>query len=270
MAAIEWDKVGEREFHTGIDRGVLYEPGGIGVPWNGLTSVDEANNNTVEGVYWDGVKLNDIVTIGEFSGILRAWMYPDEFLECEGTVEDQTGVLVTDQPPKKFHLCYRTKVGNDVDEEAGYLLHLLYNLTANPAPRTYRTLGMSEITPLEFEWNITSVPEEVDGHRPTAHLILDSRKMDEFLLLDIETILYGDDERDPVMPSLKAILTFIRKWDRLIIIDNGDGTWTATTDFPGYIEMLDETTFEITSDTAIFLDADTYEISSSEKNEEDV
>ena len=44
---IVWDAEGERLFETGVDRGVLYpidETGayGIGVPWNGLTSVSES------------------------------------------------------------------------------------------------------------------------------------------------------------------------------------------------------------------------------------
>ena len=57
---------------------------------------------------------------------------------------------------------------------------------------------------------------------------------------------------------------------KLSITDNGDGTWTATSNAEGIIEMLDETTFQITSDTATYLNATTYEIESSEKNEEDI
>lgn len=269
MTAIIWDQAGERTFEYGVDRGVLYDPDGIGVPWNGLTSVEEANNNTVEAVYFDGIKINDLVTVGEFSGVIRAFTYPDEFLECEGTFEDQDGIFITDQPPKRFHLSYRTKVGNDLDQDAGYKIHLLYNLTANQATKQYQTLGL-DLTPNEFEWAVTSIPEEISSFRPTAHIIIDSRKIDEFLLADIEEILYGNEENDPTLPPLTSLITFIRKWDRLIIVDNGDGTWSAISQTDGYIEMTGPDTFEVTSDTAIFLDADTYEISSSEKNEEDI
>ena len=42
-----WDKVGERLFETGVDRGVLYVPNAAGVydtgvAWNGLTTVTES------------------------------------------------------------------------------------------------------------------------------------------------------------------------------------------------------------------------------------
>jgi len=97
--------------------------------------------------------------------------------------------------------------------------------------------------------------------------------LDPLLLADIEMILYGDPEdpeSEPRFPSLKGFISYVRKWDRLIITDHGDGTWTASANDPDIIEMLDETTFQITSDTAVFLDADSYEISSSEKNEEDI
>ena len=97
-----------------------------------------------------------------------------------------------------------------------------------------------------------------------------SRKIDPLLLIDLEEILYGNAETEPRLPSLKGLTTFIRKWDRLIITDNGDGTWTATTNAEAIISMLDADTFQIVSDTATYLDADTYTIESSEKNEEDI
>lgn len=41
MARLNWGVVAERFFETGVDHGVLYTGDGIGVPWNGLTSVNE-------------------------------------------------------------------------------------------------------------------------------------------------------------------------------------------------------------------------------------
>ena len=46
MAAIIWDKIGERYYETGVDRGVLYtydnesNAYNEGVAWNGLTTVN--------------------------------------------------------------------------------------------------------------------------------------------------------------------------------------------------------------------------------------
>lgn len=270
MTALQWHADGSRIYEAGLDRGVLYVHGKDGVPWNGLASVDEQNNNSVNPIFFDSTKINDIVTLGVFSGVIRAYTYPDEFLECEGILEDQLGIFLTEQPIKRFNLCYRTLLGeghSDVNE--GYKIHVLYNLTAIPTQKTRKTLSL-EVEPTEFEWSITSIPEDISGYRPTSHLIIDSRKIDPWLLIDLEEILYGNAERNPTLPSLRALTTFIRKWDRLIIVDNGDGTWTAISKDDDVITMVSETEFEIEAENVVYLDADTYEISSSDKNEEDI
>ncbi len=41
MAVLTWDGIGQKFYETGLDRGVLYQEDGVGVPWNGLTAVDE-------------------------------------------------------------------------------------------------------------------------------------------------------------------------------------------------------------------------------------
>jgi hypothetical protein len=273
MAAIVWNNVGERFFETGLDRGVLFFPEGGGVAWNGLIAVEEENTSSVESVHYDGVKFNDLVTVGDFAATLRAYTYPDEFLRFEGTREDQTGVLITGQPPERFNLSYRSLMGSDVDAQSnGYKIHILYNLTAIPATKEYRTLSL-DVEPMEFEWSLTSIPEDIEGYLPTAHIILDTRTMDPLFIEDLEAVLYGDEENDPRIPSLKGLISFLRKWDRLVIIDNGDGSWTAIDNTGNYIDSATADEFEITSDTAIFLNSPTntiYRISSSEKNEEDL
>lgn len=267
MAELAWDEMGDRLYETGVSKGVLYKNDGYGVPWNGLTSVEESENNQVEGVHFDGVKFNDIVAIGDFSAILRAFTYPDEFLFYEGTLQDQTGFYVSNQRPGRFGLSYQTRIGDSINGiEAGYKIHILYNLTAISSPKEYQTID-DELDPVEFEWTISAIPEEIENFRPTAHVIFDSRKLDSNLLMDIESILYGNEEEDARLPPLRALSAFIRRWDRLIITDHGDGTWSAETNVEGILVMLDEITFEITSDTAIYLDPETYEISSSDKED---
>jgi hypothetical protein len=270
MTALVWDETGKRYYETGVSKGVFYDADGRGVAWNGLTSVEETISTQVQAVHFDGLKFNDIVTVGDFAAVMRAWTYPDEFLPYEGILEDQQGFFVTSQPGWKFGLSYQTKIGNDIENlELGYKIHLLYNLTALPSQRSYQTLSL-DTEPMEFEWTLTAIPEAIENYRPTAHVIFDSRKLDPWLLEDLISIIYGDEDNPPTLPPLKGLATFIRKWDRLIITDHGDGTWTADSPREGQIVMLDDTTFEITADTAIYLDPETYEISSSEKNEEDI
>lgn len=270
MTTLQWDSVGDRYYENGVSRAVLYTEDGSGVVWNGLISVEESVGDDVEPIYFDGTKFNDLVTLGDFQATLKAFTYPDEFLPYEGVLQEQAGFYISNQPKSRFGLSYRTLIGNDVGGPAqDYKLHLLYNLTAIPSDREYKTLSL-DVDPIEFEWTVSAIPEFLDNYRPTSHVIFDSRTIDQHLLSDIEDILYGDGVSEPHLPSLKALASFVRKWNRLIITDNGDGTWTATANEEGIITDFGDGTFEITSDTAHFIDDESYSISSSNKNDEDV
>lgn len=270
MASLVWDQLGERYYEAGVSKCVLYGTDTLGVAWSGITAIEENIAHETEAVHFDGFKFNEIVTVGDFTAMLRALTYPDAFLSYEGVLEDQKGFFIANQAPARFSLSYQTKVSNDLGDP-GYKIHILYNLTAIPSQRERKTLSL-DIEPLEFEWSITSIPEEIETFRPTSHVIFDSRRVDSAMLADIEEILYGGEDNDAYLPSLKGLASFIRKWNRLVIHDNGDGTWTATSpdDDTTTIIMVDDTTFQIDSDTATYLDADTYTITSSDKNEEDV
>lgn len=270
MPRIVWDELEERRFETGIDRGVLYKPQGTGVPWNGLTSVDIGSSKSVEPVHFDGIKVNDIVTQGDIEGVVRAFTYPDELLEFLGFLEEEAGVYFSEQPQQRFHLCYRTLIGNSNNLDDGYYkLHILYNVTAIPSPITYQTLS-TDLNYNEFEWNITAIPEEMDSVRPTAYIVIDSRRMDPLMLADLEDILYGAGVLPPIMPTLKSLMAFIKKWNRITILDNGDGTWTAIDRNDDYITDNGDGTFQIDEANAVDIDGDSYQISSTEMNLEDL
>lgn len=267
MTAVKWDEAGSRVFENGLDRGVLYLPSGDAVPWNGLTNVIEKFNKQVNAVYFDGAKINDLVQLGDFSATLKAVTYPDEFLDLEGVENVRYGVLLGDQRPKTFALSYRTKIGDDIDgADAGYKIHILYNVTAMPSDKTYATFKIDPSL-VEFEWTLTAVPEEIPGFRPTAHLIIDSRTTDPFLMEDIEQKLYGDTTSDAALLPMADFVNFMSTWYRVKITDNGDGTWTATADRDGFIFVDGFDEFLITNCNALYISdeeyilSDTYDIS---------
>jgi hypothetical protein len=257
-----WDQPGERVYETGVDRGVLYLPNEGAVPWNGLISVTEkASGGNGTPLYHDGVKYGDALVATDFEATLRAYTYPDEFMELEGTVNAGNGLFVTGQKPQRFGLSYRTKIGND-DEgiDYGYKIHILYNLLAFPSQKSFNTQN-AQGSAMEFEWTLTSVPGNLQGYRATSHIILDSRHMGSLLIADIENTLYGDGIVVPRLPEISTLVSFIAGWVIIRIIDHNDGTWTA--EGPDeFITMLDATTFEIGPNAnAEYLDADTYVIS---------
>lgn len=263
MPKIKWDQVGDRVFERGVDQGVLYLKDGSGVPWNGLTAVTQQPDKTSEPVYFDGRKINDHITLGDFKAILRAITYPDEFLEMEGFATlSATGVYLGDQQPQTFGLSYRTKVGSDTDQDANaYKIHIVYNATAIPSDKNFNTITM-ETTLTEFEWQITAVPEEIPGFRPTAHVVIDSRTIDPVLLSDIELALYGGTTANPQLPAFADLMEMVTGYFRVEVIDNKDGTWTAITNFDGYISMLPDGKFQIDGVNATYLDDDTYQLES--------
>jgi hypothetical protein len=261
MASILWDQVGSRLYENGLDRGVLYLPDGSAVPWNGLTAVIENFDNSTEAVYFDGMKVNDLVVLGDFSASLKAITYPDEFIELEGLGVVREGLFVADQRPQTFALCYRTHIGNDVNGDSlGYKIHILYNVTAIPSAQTYASFT-TDPSLTEFEWVLTAVPQEVPGFRPTAHIILDSRKIDPWMLEEMELMLYGDSFNDASLLTFADLVTYMQGWFRVQIIDNGDGTWTAISQRDGFITFLGVEEFMIEHVNAFYLDADTFQIS---------
>lgn len=261
MPELVWDAVGSRVYETGLDKGVLYLPNGTAVPWNGLTSVIEHFNKESSPVYYDGMKISDLLVLGDFSATMKAVTYPDEFSEIEGQTSDRRGLFYGDQPPQTFGLCYRTRVGNDLDGAAvDYKIHILYNLTALPNDKAYVTMS-TDPSLVEFEWNITAVPEEVPGFRPTAHITLDSRDFDPWLLEELEAMFYGTTYADAALIPMQDLLVYINEWYRVKITDNGDGTWTAETLRDGFIHFGLDGYFDIVGVNAVYLDEDTFVIS---------
>lgn len=261
MAQLVWDRVEDRIFESGLDRGVLYLPDGSAVPWSGLTSVIESFNKETSAVYYDGVKINDLVTLGDFAATLKAVTYPDEFNELEGLGVVRRGLFVGDQSPKAFGLCYRVQVNDSLNQDKNrYKIHILYNVIAIPNDRTAASQNANPSL-VEFEWKLSAVPEEFPGFRPTAHLIIDTEKVDPDLLIQIENQIYGHLGGDAALLPMADMVTMINGWFRVKIVDNGDGTWTATSNREGFIQMLSADEFEIANVNAIYTDDATYQIS---------
>ena len=202
MAKLVWDKAGEHIYETGVSKGVLYvmsnTPGTYekGVAWNGLSSVSESPTGAeVSAIYADNIKYLNLMSREEFEGSIEAYTYPDEFMACDGSAspENAKGFIVGQQDRKTFAFCYQTKVGTDLDPEAGYKIHIIYGALASPSERSYETVNDSPEA-MTFSWDITTTPVAVTGFKPTAHVELDSTKIEKTKLEKIEAKLYGTDE----------------------------------------------------------------------------
>lgn len=211
MTAITWDAPGTRRNENGVDRGVLYIPNESGVydkgyAWNGLTKVTEKPTGaTANAFYADNIKYLNLISLEEFTADIAAYTYPDEFAQCDGTQEPEPGVAINQQPRVSFGMSYRTKVSTDLNENAGYKIHLVYNALAAPSQKDFASINATP-TAIEFSWTISTTPVTVTGHQPAATLTIDSTKVDASALTTLEQFLYGTAGSDPSLPTPDAVL----------------------------------------------------------------
>jgi hypothetical protein len=195
---LQWDKDGERLYETGVDRVVLYlKSAGAypkGVAWNGVTQISERPSGAESNpIYADNDKYLNLRSKEEFGATIEAYTYPDEFAECDGSIDVVPGVRLHQQPRKTFGLSYRSLIGNDEeDTNYGYKLHLVWGCDAAPSEVTRQTMNES-IEPGAFSWEISTTPVKIPGYRSCAHLEIDSTKVDAEKLTQFEDMLYGVD-----------------------------------------------------------------------------
>lgn len=215
-----WDEVGKRQYETGVDRGVLYpyadgKPGD-GVAWSGLSGVDESPEGAeANAVYADNMKFLVMRSAEDYKGTIKAYMYPEEWEACDGSAAPAgtAGLTFGQQPRKTFGLAFRTRVGNDqMFEEYGYKLHLIYGATAAPSERSYETINDSPEA-MELSWEFETVPINVEGFKPLAHIEIDTTKLkteqEKACLTSLEKILYGSDSAKARLPLPSEIITIM-------------------------------------------------------------
>lgn len=226
MAGLVWGDVGQRYFETGIDRGVLYPRVGPGVAWNGLLSVNEKpTGGTPQPFYSDGYKYLNVSSAEEFAASIDALSAPPEFGVCDGSQSIRNGLFITQQRRESFGFAYRTKVGNDVEGlEYGYKIHLVYNALASASSKNYSSLSDSS-NPISLSWDISTVPPNIIGYRPSAHFVIDSRYTPSALLIEIESILYGTSIFDPRLPSVTEIIELFNSY-----VPPGTGSFSVESD----------------------------------------
>lgn len=208
---LEWKKTGERLYETGVEKGVLYRyidnAYSKGVVWNGLTNISE-NPSGAEStaLYADNIKYLNLMSNEEFGATIEAYMYPDEFAECDGSAQIATGVFVGQQKRHMFGLSYVTKIGNDTEgTDLGYKIHLIYGAMASPSEKPYSTINDSPEA-ITFSWEVSTTPVEVPGFKPTATVTIDSTKVKKEELARLEAILYGSESEEPRLPLPKELI----------------------------------------------------------------
>ena len=139
MAKLLFDQIGEKFFENGVRNVALFgfdktaKNYKTGVAWNGVTAFN-VNPEGAEAnpLYADDIEYLNLVSKEKVKAGIECYTYPDEFEECLGFAEPIPGMKLAQQARAPFGVVARTNIGNDVDQELGFKLHILYNALAAP------------------------------------------------------------------------------------------------------------------------------------------
>ena len=214
-AALTWDAVGEHLYETGVDQVALYVMNGNtyedGVAWNGVTAITESPSGAeANDIYADNIKYLSLRSAENFGATIEAYSSPDEFDQCDGMATPATGVTIRQQTRKPFGLAYRTLVGNDTQSnDHGYQIHLIYNATAAPSEKAYQTVNESPEA-ITLSWELSTTPIAIADHpelKPTAHITIDSTKVDSTKLETFLAIIYGSTQANARLPLPAEVIS---------------------------------------------------------------
>lgn len=222
MAKLVFDAMDERFFETGVSKCVLFVKGTSGayesgVAWNGITTITESPEGAEEtALYADNIKYLSLRSAENFNASIEAYMSPEEFDICDGCATPVAGLKLTQQTRRPFALCYLTKKGTAENPELGEVLHIIYGATASPSERAHATVNDSPEA-MTLSWDLTTVPVEVEGYKPVAHLEIDLTKF-----IDAQTgkyntkaqtvldSLYGTTSAESTLMLPDAIITALK------------------------------------------------------------
>ena len=214
---LEFDKVGERIYETGVEKCALFLQASdgtypLGVAWNGITEIQEnPSGGESNKQYADDIDYLNLISKETFGGSIATFTTPPEWEECDGSKEIAPGVYIHQQNRKTFGLAYKTLVGNDIDgTDYGYKLHLVYGAKASPAERSRSTTNESpEATNPSFTFDTT--PLQVPGYKPTSHIEILSTRCDADKLAEFEKIIYGSATTDARLPLPEEVYSFFQE-----------------------------------------------------------
>lgn len=216
MAKMKWDEVGKRIYETGVSKGVLAlmnEDGSYpdAVPWSGLTKVTESPSGAEETkLYADNIKYLGLMSTEEYGSTIECLTYPPEFEACDGAASVGKGITIGQQDRSKFAFSYQTKKSNDVKNDYGYIIYIVYCAQAKPSTKDHETVNESP-NAATMSYEITTTPVEVEGYKPASCLKIDSTLVDPDELAAFEKVLYGDAEVTPKIPLPAEILKLFPK-----------------------------------------------------------
>lgn len=238
-----FDQAGTRKFHTGVSALALFPmgtgssdtdipdaptaPSGSsitiakslykkGTPWNGITNATNSPSGGDETELWaDNIKYGSMRAAEKSGGTIECYQYPEEFEACNGNVV-VNGAIVGQQTRQKFAFVYKSKVGNDLNPDAGEKLHFVWNCSTSPSEHSDSTVNDSpDAGTFSFQYSSDSVGWTNPNQtlKPCSTLDIDTTTLEggvnnanyQFLL----DCVYGSATIEPQMLSPDDVLAIM-------------------------------------------------------------
>ena len=232
---LKFDQDGARLYFNGVDHCALFvktsEGYAEGVAWNGISNATVTpEGGDANDIYADNIKYLSIPGAVNINASITAYTYPDAFNNCMGLGKTSDGkadaVLFANQERKKFGLVYRSKIGNDVSDDYGYVLNILYNCLASPTELSSDTVNESpEAAELSFDITTVAVAESdmPKGLKPTSWVrieckrggLLDNDGKETEKLKELLAKLYGTDPEGEAKGTAPTLITPAAIYDML-------------------------------------------------------
>lgn len=201
MTKLVWDSSYAGTYEIGVDKGVISSVLGGIAPWNGLISVEEQEGDSkIVRAQYEGLTHVNLHLGGFYRGNITAYAFPDAFNTINGFIAAVPGFTLTKQKKEIFNFSYRTKIG-----ELGYKIHFVHNVIASQV-KAGASSKKDAPTPNLFKWRIEAMPPSSTTYKPTAHIVVDSTKVDSANLVLLENMLYGTVGTSPIFPTQQEII----------------------------------------------------------------
>lgn len=208
MSRLKWDQDTERLYEGGVDMCALFVMGhngyGVGVPWNGLTKIEEKPTGAeITKKYANNKVYAQLQSAEEYEATIEAFTFPNEFYACNGMKAVTAGVFAHQQNRAKFGLVYRSLIGNDTEGfDHGYKYHVVYGALAKPSSQSHDTEDDdTDIDPMSWDISASAPSDTVTGFKPTATFTIDSTVVDSAALTEFENLVYGTDPTTGETPT---------------------------------------------------------------------
>lgn len=231
-----------REYSAGISNGVVYADQVSA--WNGLVEVSVDTSVAISSGVLDGETYRVVARPTYPSGSITTFDIPDTLL-----IRDPNSQVVLGVSRAQFGLSYKT----------GSIIYIWYRVTISESE--FNNVSLSADTSVETKnYRFESLPIRFENYSPVSHIMIDTRYSNQEAIAALEEVLYGTETTAPHLPLPDELVTITDPHALFRIIDHGDGTWSAI----GPDELFDVVGdyFEIAADSAVYLNANLYRVSS--------